>query len=233
MRFLKEIVFFALVGFSIALSAQKYGPVRVDLEGYIDDRAGEVTEAEKVDIRTEAPVKKKVVDPIVARGQRKRRAAPIIQNNGPISQSDSGSLTFGGAKSTGSRNMFVYIGIGVGVLLIVIVAIVLKVKSKKSPRTLRENTASLAEKIEENERALMAETQLEEAEVAMPEEPLIDASGEHFVPHSSAEMAAQVAHETKVDERGRNPSGLIIDEDKYFDTGSQGFVDEDFDPSKA
>ncbi len=37
----------------------------------------------------------------------------------------------------------------------------------------------------------------------------------------------EISRLTSVDERGRNPSGIIIDEDKYFSGGKESFVDED------
>ncbi|MEN9359350.1 MAG: hypothetical protein RL095_885 [Verrucomicrobiota bacterium] len=37
----------------------------------------------------------------------------------------------------------------------------------------------------------------------------------------------EIARLTSIDERGRNPSGIIIDEDKYFSGGKESFVDED------
>ena len=42
-------------------------------------------------------------------------------------------------------------------------------------------------------------------------------------PSASSDLAAA----TRIDEFGRNPSGIIVDEDKYFAAGSTGFVDED------
>jgi hypothetical protein len=37
----------------------------------------------------------------------------------------------------------------------------------------------------------------------------------------------EISRLTSVDDRGRNPSGIIIDEDKYFSGGKESFVDED------
>ena len=37
-----------------------------------------------------------------------------------------------------------------------------------------------------------------------------------------------IKENTALDDKGRNPSGIVIDEDKYFDGDASSFVDEDF-----
>ena len=171
------------------------------------------------------------VDPIEARKQRKRIL--VTDEDGAPKKSVTplnNDLTFGQAKSTES-SLPLLIGLGVGVLVIIIVLFVILAKAGKKKRLQKaameqEDPSSLAEKIAANEQALMAETQMEQ-------EPIQSSSGSvedpNFVPHNAQEMADKFATEIKVDERGRNPSGLIIDEDKYFQSGASNFVDEDFE----
>lgn len=230
--------------FVCSASAQDYGPVEVNLDGYIDDKAGETFKAAPVVEKKEEPKEekaeaKKTLDPLEARKAARKAAAEKAKSNtvarqtpkatGPISTVDSSSLTFGGAKSTGS-NLALYIGIAVAVLLILIIIIVVMMKKKKSsssPYNFTSDSASLQDKIEASERVMMAETQDEAPPLQSSDGNVGDAN---FVPHNSQEMAQKFASEMKVDERGRNPSGLIIDEDMYFTSGATGFVDEDFDP---
>ena len=88
-----------------------------------------------------------------------------------------------------------------------------------------DDRVSLEDKIVANEQALMAETNFESAPFQTP--PV--SAPEPQMSEGAQEMANKFARETQVDERGRNPSGLIIDEDKYFHSGASNFVDEDFD----
>ena len=227
-----------------SVSAQDYGPVKVNLDGYIDDKAGETFKAAPVVEKKEEPKEKKVeakkaLSPLDARKAARQAAAEKAKSTsvarqtpkatGPISKVDSSSLTFGGAKSTGS-NLILYIGVGVAVLLLLIIIVVVMMKKKKSsssPYNFTSDSASLQDKIEASEKAMMADTQNEAPPLQSSDGNVGDAN---FVPHNSQEMAQKFANEMKVDQRGRNPSGLIIDEDMYFTSGATGFVDEDFDP---
>lgn len=234
MKFFKELSILVLIFLSVAVNAQDYGPVKVDVDGYINDRAGEVHKSNPVKPKEEEKkpeLKPKVaVDPVEARKQRRRIAAPAdTSSNKTSSPATNANLTFGKAKSTES-NLPLYIGIGVGALVIFIIAFVVLAKAGKKKRLAQQanadvDSSSLADKIEANQQALMAETTMEA-------EPIQSSTGSvedsNFVPHNAKEMADKFASETTVDERGRNPSGLIIDEDKYFTSGSSNFVDEDF-----
>ncbi|MCH2206158.1 MAG: hypothetical protein MK132_09855 [Lentisphaerales bacterium] len=235
MKFFKELSFFVLIVLSVAVNAQDYGPVKVDLDGYINDRAGEFHKSTVVEQKgeekkvVEAVKPKEKVDPVEARKARRRIVAPT---DSPVRKTTiplNSNLTFGGAKSTES-NLYLYIGVGVAALVIIIVAFVVLAKAGKKKRMAQQNqmlddTVSLADKIDANEQALMAETNFESALVQTP--PV--SAPEPTMSEGAQEMADKFARETKVDERGRNPSGLIIDEDKYFQSGVSNFVDEDFD----
>ena len=233
MKFFKGLFLIVLLFLVVKVNAQDYGPVNVDLEGYINDRAGEFHKSSNVD-ETSKKVEKVVavkpkesVDPIETKKQRERVLVTdeTTTPKEPVTPlNDDSNLDW--AESKGS-NLPLLIGVGASLVIITLFVVLTKAgKKKRIQKTAmaQEDSSSLSEKIAANEKALMAETQME---------PIQSSSGSvkdpNFVPHNAQEMADKFASETKVDDRGRNPSGLIIDEDKYFQSGASNFIDEDFE----
>ncbi|MCM8541366.1 MAG: hypothetical protein NE328_13930 [Lentisphaeraceae bacterium] len=218
---------------AISVLAQDKGPIKIDLEGYINDRNNEMAspqvpvkeEPKKEEVKKEEPKKEEG-------GSRRRRTtateeststtpvAPI--NKGPIKKIDLNKF-----KTEKADPMMMYIIIGGAVLLIVIIVVLIVVLKKKKAANARkssytDDSVTLADKIEAHEQAVAAETTENEAPVVPYAE-----GEEHHTPTNSEEMAEQFARETALNEKGQNASGIIIDEDKYFDGGGS-FVDEDF-----
>ena len=231
MSFLRPL-FLTIFIAAFSLGAQDSGPVKVDLEGYIDDRKGEVIKsAEPVKEEPKKEVKKEEPKKETA-GTRRR---PVSTNNtSPSKNTPSNtetrkpvqkvSLDNFSTKSNDS-SMMLYIIIGGVVVVAGIVVAVIIMKKKKSPVSKRrvpvnKTNVSLGEKISAHEQAVAAET-TEDAQ------PVMHSASQTQVETAAQDMADQFAKETALNEYGQNASGLIIDEDKYF-AGGPSFVDEDF-----
>jgi hypothetical protein len=235
MLFRLNILFFLFLISS--LSAQDVGPVKVDLDGYVDDRKGEihtVGATEEVIVVPKETVKK-------PEGPKEtNRRQPRNSNNSTSRTTNNRASNKNISKvalPTGSHKesqLMTYIMIGGGVVgAIVIVVIVVVIQKKNKVRLIHsdEDTISLADKIEANE---VFEAGKDKTQIQLPHEV---AHQSEFEPASvpdrktQYDMADKFASDTKVDERGRNPSGIIIDEDKYFGgASSSSFVDEDMAP---
>ena len=113
-------------------------------------------------------------------------------------------------EKSGGNNVMMIAIIGVVVVLVIVglVFLIKKMAKAKAEKTL-------AQKIKEAEKVLRNESNL------LDKTPIAGPSV------LSTRNFDQFANETEVDEQGRNPSGLIIDEDKYFGSGSTEFKDED------
>ena len=230
MKVFREALLFLCLIFVTGLSAQEYGPVKVDLGGYINDRAGEISKVTKKPAEKkpseEAPKKVEAADTSKSSDRPKATSSVVPETKTMDSTSTTESRDQNVEEESTGSSLILFIGVGVLVLIGVIVAFLLKKKKTSSPYNIRQDTTTLAEKIEANEQALMTETQMGRGSIQNSTGTI---GGGSSVSQNSQDMADRFANETKVDERGQNPSGLIIDEDKYFDSGAQGFVDEDFD----
>ena len=230
MNFLR-LSFLAALFTSFSIFAQDYGPIKIDLEGYVDDRKLEM-------VKKEEPVKEpvKVVkkeEPKEQDGPRRRRTAP--KTNGSETATDPvvakkpiKKVDLNRFKTKKADPMMMYLIIGGSVLLLIVIVVVIMVVKKKKAQAraaliaeATESDVSLSEKIDAHEEAVAAETT--ENSQPVVSSPPVDSNY-----HSTAQdMADQFAKETAVDDKGQNASGLIIDEDKYF-SGGDSFVDEDF-----
>lgn len=230
MIFLRPLVLLLILT-AFSVNAQDFGPVKIDLEGYIDDRKGEM-------IEVEAPVKEVPKEEVVKKVEpekeetttRRRVVAETNTDTGPKEPIRKVSLdNFSTKSQSSSMTLYIIIGGAVVLLVIVVLAIVMLKKKKASmaPRkravSATGNTnVSLGDKINAHEQAVAAET----TEDAQPVMNQLNAA-QREVESAAQDMADQFAKETAIDERGQNASGLIIDEDKYFE-GTDQFVDEDF-----
>ena len=229
MMFLRTLVFLIILT-AFSVNAQDFGPVKVDLEGYIDDRKGEM-------IEIEAPVKEepkkeevKKEEPEKEENTTRRRVVAETNTDEPKQPVRKVSLdNFSTKSKSSSMTLYIIIGGAVVLLLIVVIAIVM-MKKKKSAMAPRKRAVqptgntqvSLGDKINAHEQAVAAET-TEDAQPVMTQ----SHAAQREVESAAQDMADQFAKETAIDERGQNASGLIIDEDKYFE-GTGQFVDEDF-----
>ena len=234
MNFLRLFFLTACIA-TISVVAQDLGPIKVDLEGYIDDSKNELLTAEEP-VKEEP--KKEEVKPEEAKkvegGPRRRRTTassektekvptPVATEKKPITKVDLNSF-----KTQKDDPMMMYMIIGGAVLLLIIIIVVVvmlkkKAANKRKSRSTEDDNISLSEKIEAHEEAVAAETTEDQQPVVTPY-----AEGEeHLTPTTTKEMADQFARETALNEKGQNSSGIIIDEDKYFG-GGNNFVDEDF-----
>ena len=231
MNFLR-LSFLAALFTSFSLFAQDYGPIKIDLEGYLDDRNLEMVKKEEP---VTEPVKKvEKVEPKEQDGPRRRRTAsttdesktgttdPVVSKK-PIKKVDLNRF-----RTKKADPMMMYLIIGGSVLLLIIIVVVIVIVKKKKAQTkaalvaeATDSDVSLSEKIDAHEEAVAAETT--ENSQAVVSSPPVDSNYQS----TAQDMADQFAKETAVDDKGQNASGLIIDEDKYF-SGSESFVDEDF-----
>ena len=237
MNFLR--LFFLTACFSaLSIAAQDYGPVKIDLDGYVDDRKQELVKPENEPVKEEPKKEEtKKEEPKADDNPRRRRTAanseastPAVGNTSPSTEPAKPikKVSLSNFKTKKKDPMMMYIIIGSVVLLLVgIIVLVVVLKKKKqaalSRRPERDDSVSLADKIEAHEQAVAAETTEGQQPVSAPPSPVEDSG----ISAASQQMADQFAAETAVDERGMNQSGLIIDEDKYFGDGAS-FVDEDF-----
>lgn len=228
MNFLR-LSFFTALFTTFSVYAQDYTPIKIDLEGYVDDRKLEMLEKTvpvvvepKKDDKKEEPKKDDSSRrrPVPTADTTKTNETPAV--NKPIRKVP---LNF---KTKESNPMMMYMIIGGAVLLLIIVVVVvvmLKKKAKAKAAALSEDAydpdVSLADKIDAHEQAVAAETtENQQAVVSTP-------PADNNYQSTAQNMADQFAKETAVDENGQNASGLIIDEDKYF-AGGESFIDEDF-----
>ena len=234
MNFLR--LFFLTACFTaLPVLAQDKGPITIDLEGYINDRLNETVgpqvpvkeEPKKEEVKKEEPKKEEET------GSRRRRTVssetsestnrPVTAvNTGPIQKIDLNKF-----RTKKDDPMMMYIMIGGGILFVVIIVVLVMVLKKKKAANTRQSKysddrVSLADKLDAHEQAVAAET----TEDTQPVVPFAEGE-EHHTPTTTEEMAEQFARETALNEKGQNASGIIIDEDKYFDGGGS-FVDEDF-----
>jgi len=236
MNFLR-LSFLAALLTSFSLSAQDYDSIKIDLEGYVDDRKLEMVKSVDpvVESKKEEPKKVEPKKEENTTGRRPGRRTtpetnnntqtktPPVVNNKPIRKVDLNRFR---TKKKDPMMMYLIIGGSVLLLIIIIVAIVvLKKKKAKAHAALvaeaTESDVTLSEKIEAHEQAVAAET-------TENSQPVVSSPPADANYHSTAQdMADQFAKETAVNEKGQNASGIIIDEDKYF-AGGDSFVDEDF-----
>jgi hypothetical protein len=229
-----------------AVSAQDdFGPIKVDLEGYVDDRKGEIY-VDKTLVK--APVK--IIPKVVV----KKEPTTGHTRNGRTSTEPKVTPTDSNTETTKERvaklrsrytrtkkksPMMMYLGIGGVLVLVILVVVVVLVKKKKSASGRRVGSIGdgigLADKIEANDEARKNNTPLpdlpQQGSVRAPTtlSSALAASSTSPSPSQSTtvyDMSEKMTTDTKVDERGRNPSGIIIDEDKYFGSGTE-FIDED------
>jgi hypothetical protein len=232
MLFRLNILFFLFLINS--LTAQDVGPVKVDLDGYVDDRKGEI---HSIDAKVEVKVvpKEPVKDPKET-GRRPTRNTGSSTGRTTTNKTTNKNISRVALPTGGHKEgqLMTYLMIGAGVIgSIIIVVVVIIIQKKNRVRLIHsdEDTISLADKIEANE---VFEAGKDKTQIQLPQEV---AHQSEFAPASAPErktqydMADKFATDTKVDDRGRNPSGIIIDEDKYFEgAGSTSFVDEDLAP---
>ena len=237
MNFLR--LFFLTACFAaLSVAAQDFGPVKVDLEGYIDDSKNELLtpeepkkeEPKKEEVKKEEPKKEEGTT------RRRRTAASTDESSTttPAVKKEIKKIDLNSFKTQKSDPTMMYMIIGGSVLLLVIIIVVVVMLKKKaaaarSSKYTDDVDVSLAEKIEAQEQAAAAETtegQQPVSPTATPAVPFAEGE-EHSTPTTSQEMADQFARETALNEKGQNASGIIIDEDKYFE-GAGSFVDEDF-----
>ena len=229
MIFLRPLVFLLILT-AFSVNAQDFGPVKVDLEGYIDDRKGEMIEIE-APVKEEPKKEVKPVEPKKEENTTKRRV--VVETNTdtePKQPIRKVSLdNFSTKSKSSSMTLYIIIGGGVVLLLVIVVAIVMMKKKKSSMAPKKRavqptgNTqVSLGDKIHAHEQAVAAETTEDDQPVMTQSH-----AAQREVESAAQDMADQFAKETAIDDRGQNASGLIIDEDKYFE-GTGQFVDEDF-----
>jgi len=191
--------YFSLVG-------QDYGPVKMNLDGYVDDRAG--VEVKKA---VEPTVTKTVIKPkdVKKASRTTKKSSSTTTKKGPVKDFVP-EANISGAGAQGGGMLYIIIA---AVVVIVIVVVLVALKKKSSKKIVPSAPVkSLSEKI--------AATQ------AVPAEPASVLERTH-VSTPQEDMQKKFAREVSIDERGRNPSGIIIDEDKYFTAGAGEFVDED------
>lgn len=105
-------------------------------------------------------------------------------------------------------------------LIVAIIAtlVLLKVKAGKKDQVIRPKGTSALEKETEEPKEKAKPVQL-------PPQTLPTSNQSES---SQAGSPEYIKENTALDPKGRNPSGIVIDEDKYFDGDSNEFVDEDF-----
>ena len=194
---------------ALNLSAQDYGPVKVDLEEYVDDSKLEVVEDEtKNDSTTGKPDPKTQKDP-KKDNSNDRIKRPRTDTNTKTSKPRKVIKPMALPKLTKSSDNMMYIYIGAGVLVVVVVIVVIAMKKKSSPGSKKV-------------KPLMAD--MDDDEVT--QQTVTTAEGIK----TSYDVQEKFQEETRIDSRGRNPSGIIIDEDMYFSKKSAGnFIDEDLE----
>ena len=207
-----------------ALSAQDYGPVKVDEEEYVDDTKLEVYEdknAVKDPVKPEKKdpvVKPEKTDPNTGRTKRPRPPRDTTTERKPMGQIQ---LPTSYKKDSG---MMMYIIIGAGALVVIGIIVGVIIIKKKKPKRKERNVA-VEEQLDDEDQALA------DIEASKPERP----TGNSTVTtaegiKTSYDVDEKFNEETRIDDRGRNPSGIIIDEDMYFAQRTGGsFVDEDLE----
>ena len=200
------IIFFI----STSALADDFGPVKVDESGYISDRAGE-TIKKQIQQVPQAPVPESETPVIeVAQTDRQEVTPEVI----PAKES---MASVGELQEENGASGVMLLSCIIIFLLIVAVTVLFarkKVSGKKDGKS-NDDGKTLAEKITETEKTFRSEVHL------LDKTPIAGPSV------LSTRNFDQYANETEVDDMGRNPSGIIIDEDKYFGRGSNEFQDED------
>ena len=187
-----------------SLVAQDFGPVDVDLDGYVDDRAGAlVKETSKVKLI------KTVVKPKEIKKPTRTKKGSATSKKDPVKDF---VPELGVVSGKGGDSSMLYIIIAV-IVVVIVVVLLLVIKKQKSANKVVAAPKTLSEKIAETEVSTIRSTSsvLERTHMSSAEE----------------DMQQKYASEVSIDERGRNPSGIIIDEDKYFTAGAVQFIDED------
>ena len=225
-----------------AVSAQEdFGPIKVDLEGYVDDRKGEIYVDKtlvKAPVKTtpKVVVKKEPGTSLTKDGRPSTEPNEIPDSIKEATKERVAKVRSGYTRTKKKSSMMMYLGIG-GVLVLIVVVVLMKKKKSALARTVTpiDDGIGLADKIEANDAARKNNTPLPD----LPQQSSVRApatlSSALASPSTSSspsqsttvyDMSEKMTADTKVDERGRNPSGIIIDEDKYFGSGTQ-FIDED------
>ncbi len=238
MNFLRVFIYILLV---LSVNAQNYGPVKVDVEGYVDDIKGDIPSGVKVveqpKVNETTPVENKSTDinktsPEVAV---KPKETPV--NSEATSQPvQLPNLDQFSTKSSSDSTIIIIIIIAVLLIVIGVVAFIFikKEKNKKvsvaeSKKTVKQPSAqqqqmsrtnvSLSQKISAHEQAVVAESN--RATISMPPTSFSSAPQVQLPPTSP-----EISKATALNQKGQNASGLIIDEDKYFANNDQQANDD-------
>jgi len=196
----KIFLFFFVVS---SASAQDLSPeLKFDDSGYVDDLAREhapdMGEEAKPELKDLKPVKKT---------QKKKKVINVGQ-----------AQTFQGKKYSTDKGMslLTILAIG-GVVILLIIGVLAYFFVVKKPKF------KVEEELEDFDKDIVHKD-----DVAIPPAPEKVADPSSTVVYSKPSLGSDLAAATRIDEMGRNPSGIIVDEDKYFAAGD-GFVDEDLE----
>ena len=205
-RHFQRILFLFLVSLvtSTTLLADLAPELEADTSGYVNDAV--------LEHAPDMPaVKKKVVKKAVVKADVDETPAYVPTAKAPV------------FKKKESGNTMMFIIIGVVVLLIVIggVAFVFIKKKKASPSVDETEVTNIPQAPLPPQAASKSAPK-----PTAPKGPAVDPLQTRV--YAPPKMSDDIAAATRIDERGCNPSGLIIDEDKYFESGGEDFVDEDF-----
>ena len=195
----KIFLFFFVVS---SAYAQDVSPeLKFDDSGYVDDLAGE----HAPDMGEEAAPELKELKPVKKIEKKKK-----VINVGP-------AQSFQGKKYSTDKGMslLTLLAIGGVVILLIVGALAYFFVVKKSKFKVDE------EELEDFDKDIVHK---DDQAIQQAPEKVADPSS--TVVYSKPSLGSDLAAATRIDEMGRNPSGIIVDEDKYFAAGD-GFVDED------
>jgi hypothetical protein len=211
-RHFKRVVFFffiSLLASPIAL-ADVAPEITVDTEGYVNDAAREHA--------PDMPAVKKVKPKKVA--STKKESA---SSNAPVAVA---KAYVPRKKESGGSMMGIIIGASVVLLLIIGGVVFFVMKKKKSTPSEATQEEVVEKPASTNAYESTAQMESPKKTPRVPSAPQVDPLQTRV--YAPPKISDDIAAATRIDERGCNPSGLIIDEDKYFDSDGSEFVDEDF-----
>lgn len=196
----KIFLFFFVVS---SASAQDLSPeLKFDDSGYVDDLAREhapdMGEPPEPELKELKPVKKI---------QKKKKVINVGQ-----------AQTFQGKKYSTDKGMSLLTMLAIGgVVILLIVGALAYFFVVKKPKF------KVEEELEDFDKDIVHK---DDQPIEQAPEKVADPSS--TVVYSKPSLGSDLAAATRIDEMGRNPSGIIVDEDKYFAAGD-GFVDEDLE----